>query len=58
MILEGILVSWHALELEICRFKIFLNISSLATYENEKARCFFSLHTSPIVSMLKFISVF
>ena len=31
-----------------------MNISSLATFENEKVACFFflSLHTSPIVSML------
>ena len=52
IILEGISVSWHALETS--RFKISLNISSLATFENEKAACFFflSLHTSPIVSML------
>ena len=39
MILEGISVSWHALETS--RFKISLNISSSATSENEKAACFF-----------------
>ena len=52
MILEGKLVSWHALETS--GFKTSLNIFSLATFENEKAACFFflSLHTSPIVSML------
>ena len=38
MILEGISVSWHALETS--RFKISPNISSLATFENEKAACF------------------
>ena len=51
LFLERISVSWH--DLETSRFKISLNISSLATSENEKAYFSFpSFHTSPIVIIL------
>ena len=53
MTLEGISVSWHALETS--RFKISLNISSLATSENEKAArfSFLSLHTLDVFCILQ-----
>ena len=46
--LERISLSWHASE--TCRFKIFLNISFLATFKNEKAAHLLSFF--PVVSML------
>ena len=53
MILEGISVSWDALETS--RLKISLNISSSATSENEKAACvfFLSLHITLLTNMLR-----